>query len=194
MSDQTKTKPHKPPHKPIVTVEYIKSIGPGNLQDLCDATDAAISDGGGFGWLRLPARDILERYWEGVLTMPSRMVFVAKLDGVICGTAQLITPPKNNEAQSFSVKLTSHFVAPWARGYGLARKLVKAAEEKALEEGFAVIDLDVRETQKAAIKLYESMGYIHFGTHPYYARADNKVVKGSYYYKVIDPKAVEQSQ
>ena len=71
-------------------------------------------------------------------------------------------------------------------------QLDRAAEKEALEEGFAVINLDVRESLDQAIALYESMDYIRIGEHPYYARVDNKVLKGYYYYKVIDPKAVEQ--
>lgn len=175
------------PLKPTVAVEQVDRLTPGEMQDLCDATDSAIEAGGGFGWVKLPARDILERYWQGVLTMPQRLLFVARLDGVICGTAQLVLPPKNNEAQSFAVHLTGNFVAPWARGHGLARMLVEEAERKAGDLGFSVINLDVRETQDAAIKLYESLGYTLFGQHPFYARVGEDVIKGRYYYKVINP-------
>jgi len=187
MNDQTKALPSKP----IITVELVSQLPPGDLQDLCDATDSAIEAGGGFGWLKLPARETLERYWQGVLTMPARIMFVARLDGVICGSIQLVFPAKNNEAQSLSVQLTANFIAPWARGHGLARMMIEAAEDKAREEGAAVINLDVRETQEAAIKLYENMGYINFGTHPFYARVEGKSVKGCYYYKVIAPEAVQ---
>lgn len=168
------------------SVELLTELNPADLNDLCDATDEAIRAGGGFGWLELPARDILERYWQGVITIPTRLLFVARLDGVICGTTQLILPPKNNEAQKFSVNLTTTFVAPWARGHSLARMLLKKAEETATEEGFSVINLDVRETQDAAIRLYENAGYIHIGTHPYYAKVDQEIVPGRYYYKVLD--------
>ena len=181
------------PARPEATVEYVTELTPADLNDLCDATDEAIQAGGGFGWVRLPSRDILERYWKGVLTMPARMLFVARLDGVICGTTQLVTPPRNNEAQNFAVTLTTNFLAPWARKHGLARRLLEAVEEKALAEGYSVINLDVRETMEGAIKLYESMGYVHFGTHPYYAKVDNRVIKGRYYYKVIDSKAISQT-
>ena len=71
--------------------------------------------------------------------------------------------------------------------------MMDKVEEVALAEGYSVINLDVRETQETAINFYESMGYVHFGTHPYYAKADNQIVKGRYYYKVIDPKAFEQT-
>ena len=177
--------------KPVATVELATSLSTGEMQDLCDSTDAAIENGGGFGWVKLPARDILERYWGGVLTMSQRRLFVARLDGVICGTCQLMLPNKNNEAQSFAVHLTANFVAPWARGHGLARMLIEEAEKQALSEGFTVINLDVRETQEAAIQLYESLGYELFGTHPYYAQVNGEIIKGRYYTKLLKPAGAE---
>lgn len=187
MNDQPKLQPINEP-----TVERLEQLTPADLNDLCDATDTAIKSGGGFGWVDLPSREILERYWQGVVTMPGRILLVARLDGVICGTCQLVKPASNNQAQEFIAQLTTTFVSPWARGHKLATKLITLAEEEALKEGFSVINLDVRETAEQAIKLYEKLGYVRIGMHPYYARVDDKVLKGFYYYKVIDHKAVEQ--
>ena len=113
------------------TVERVTRFRPGDLNDLCDAADLAIRDGGGFGWIDPPPRDVMERYWKGVLIVPERHLFVAKLDGVVAGSAQLVAPPRNNEAQAHSAQLTTSFVAPWARGHGLARKLIQAVETAA---------------------------------------------------------------
>ena len=177
---------HTPTTKPDCSVELIQSeLSQADLNDLCDATDASIEDGGGFGWLKLPSREILEKYWQGVVAMPQRLLFVARLDCVICGSAQIIIPPRNNEAQAFSVQLTSHFVAPWAREHGLAKMLLHVVEKTAKEHDFDIINLDVRETQKAAISLYESQGYKVFGSHPHYAKVDEKTIRGVYYYKVL---------
>jgi len=187
MTDQTNTKPLEP----VPRVERVAELSPADLNDLCDATDAAIEGGGGFGWVKLPAREILERYWQGVVTMPARILLVARLDGVICGTCQLWKPPINNEAQSHTVHLTTNFVTPWARGHGLATMLLEQAEIVAREEGFAVINLDVRESAESAIKLYEAQGFVRFGMHPFYARVDGSVLRGFYYYKVVDPDMLE---
>ncbi|MBI1300532.1 MAG: GNAT family N-acetyltransferase [Alphaproteobacteria bacterium] len=170
---------------PVPTVEHLKTFRAGELVDLCDATDLAIKAGGGFGWLKVPERDALERYWQGVLAMPARALFVARLDGVICGSCQLVKPPANNEAQRIAVQLTTNFMAPWARGHGLARMIVEKAEEYAKKSGFEVINLDIRETLEHAIKLYESMGYQRIGEHPHYAKVDDEVIKGYYYCKVL---------
>ena len=178
--------------EPTIGVEYVEEqLSENDLNDLCDATDAAIEGGGGFGWVELPAREILESYWKGVITAPTRQLFVARLDGTICGTTQLVLPPKNNEAQGHSVQLTTNFVAPWARGYGLAKMLLEEVEKKSVKDGYAVINLDVRETMEKAITLYKSLGYQEFGTHPYSVRANGKTVKSTYFYKVINPKFFE---
>lgn len=171
-----------------ITVEWItQKLSAADLNDLCDSTDAAIEGGGGFGWVDLPARDTLERYWQGVIAAPTRWLFVARLDGVICGTTQVVLPPTNNEAQGHIVTLTTNFIAPWARGHGLAKMLLDAVEKTCREKGFAVINLDVRETMDRAIALYESLGYVQFGVHPYSVRAQGETVASRHYYKVIDP-------
>jgi ribosomal protein S18 acetylase RimI-like enzyme len=170
-----------------VAVERLESFTGTDLEDLCEATEAAIAEGGGFGWVKRPPRDTLEKYWQGVLLVPGRSLFVGRLDGVIAGSAQLIRPPRNNEAQAFSAQLMSAFVAPWARGHGLARGLVAAVEEAARRGGVAILNLDIRETQTAAIQLYESCGYVRWGSHPAYAQVESRIVPGYYYYKRLVP-------
>lgn len=174
----------KSSENPLLAVDLVtSSLSEADLNDLCDATDAAIKAGGGFGWVALPSRDVLERFWQGVIAMPARLLFVARLDGVVCGTCQLIRPAQNNEAQRHAAQLTGLFVTPWARGRGLSRMLLDRAEAEAQRLGHTVINLDVRESMDAAIKLYESAGYRHIGTHPYYARIDGAFVQGRYYTK-----------
>ncbi|MBM3488200.1 MAG: GNAT family N-acetyltransferase [Alphaproteobacteria bacterium] len=168
-----------------ISVERIEAFEGHDLEALCEAAETAIVDGGGFGWLKPPPRAVLERYWKGVVLIAERTLFVARLDGGVAGSAQLIRPPRNNEAQAFAATMTTHFVAPWARGYGLARLLVQAVEEHARAVGFHVLNLDVRETQSAAIALYETLGFARWGTNPHYAMVDGKIIAGHYYAKVL---------
>ncbi len=157
-----------------------------DLENLCEATESAITEGGGFGWLKPPPRQVLENYWKGVLLVPERRLVVGRLEGVVAGSAQLSRAPRNNEAQAFAGTLTSAFVAPWARGHGLGRGIVLEIERLGRELGLAVLNLDLRDTQKAAIGLYESLGYRRWGTHPVYARVEGRIVPGHYYYKLLD--------
>ena len=172
---------------PSITVETVDALTSADQSDLCDAAEAAIREGGGFGWLSPPPRGMLERYWRGVLLVPERSLFVARLDGVIAGSAQLVRPNPNNEAQLHAATLTTSFVAPWARGHGVARLLTQSVEDAARDEGFVVLNLDVRETQSAAIALYETMGFTRWGTHPRYARVEGRWIAGYFYSKILDP-------
>ncbi len=175
-----------------VIVEEITTLSRNDRHDLCDATDAAIDLDGGFGWVTKPARNILERYWDGVLAVPQRHLFVGRYDGMIAGTAQLVEATWNNQAQSLIGELTTFFVAPWARGKGLGQMLLTKLEDTARARGLCVISLNVRETQFGAIELFKKNGYTHFGTHPLYAHVRGDVVPGHYFCKQIqDWPAVE---
>ncbi len=187
-----------PAAAPTVSVERIDGkVRAGDLHDLCDATEAAILDGGGFGWVVPPPREIIERFWRGVLVVPERTLFVARLDGVIAGSVQLARPSRNNEAQAHACRLTTAFVAPWARGYGVARTLTLRAEHEARGLGFHILNLEVRGTQQAALAMYESLGFRHWGTHPCYAWVQGKPVAGHCYFKDlsrIEPQQDEAPQ
>jgi len=166
-----------------VSVERATELVGPVLHELCDATDAAILGGGGFGWLKPPPRHVMEAYWKGVLLVPERELMVGRLDGVVAGSAQLVRPPKNNEAQSLTGQLTTFFVAPWARGHGLARQLVLAVEAAAKDAGLRAINLDVRDTQTRAVAVCEQLGYQCWGSHPRYAWIDGRWHTGLYFVK-----------
>lgn len=171
---------------PVVSIDEVQKLKSGDLNDLCDAAEAAIRDGGGFGgWLMPPDRELMERYWRGVLLIPERILMVGRLDGVIAGSIQLLRPSRTNEVQAHACSITTAFVAPWGRGHGLAHMLTEAAEAKARDDGFRLINLDVRATQERAIAIYEALGYQRIGTHPYYARVHGQWVTGYYYYKLL---------
>jgi len=168
---------------PETKVEIATKLTRGDLSDLCQAAEDAIDAGGGFGWLKPPVRDVMESYWKGVLLVPERTLIVGRLDGVIVGSAQLVRPTRNNEAQAHSGQLTTSFMAPWARGHGLARMIAEGVENHARSIGLRVLNLDVRETQDAAITLYRSLGYHELGRHPHYARVGGLYVAGLYFWK-----------
>jgi ribosomal protein S18 acetylase RimI-like enzyme len=170
-----------------LAVERASQFNEDDLATLCEAAIAAIIDGGGFGWINPPGRIALERYFRGVLLVPERSLYLARLNGVVVGSAQLVRPPRNNEAQAFAATMMHAFIAPYARGHGLARILTERVEEGARALGYQVLNLDVRETQVAAIALYESLGYIRWGIHPAYARVSGRTVRGIYYYKMLQP-------
>jgi ribosomal protein S18 acetylase RimI-like enzyme len=58
------------------------------------------------------------------------------------------------------------------RGHGVGTALLKAALEKARNNQLTRIELEVRENNKAAIKLYQKMGFVSEGLHQHAACVD----------------------
>ena len=168
-----------------ISVDLLSSINKVDLADICNITEQAIKAGGGFGWLKVPPRDILNKYWKGILLVKNRKLIVGRLNNGIAGTLQLVFNPSNNEAQQHICNITSHFVAPWARGHGLAKAMIDRAEIISKENGSSCVQLDVRETQKAAIQLIKSKGYRQWGINPNYAIVDGSNIKGFYFLKKL---------
>ena len=168
-----------------IKVEILKSISDLDLADLCNITEQAIKAGGGFGWLKVPPRETLNKYWKGLVVVKNRILIAGRLNNAIAGALQLGLQPHNNEAQKKICNITSHFIAPWARGYGLAKKMIDMTEVIAYENNVFCVQLDIRETQEAAIQLFRSKGYKQWGINPNYALVEGKIIKGLYFYKNI---------
>ncbi len=175
------------PQGHALSIELATRIDDLDMAELCEATDASIIESGGFGWVEPQGRTALERHFRGVLLVPERELYLARLDGNVVGSAQLVRPPRNNEAQAFGAQLTHAYIAPYARGHGLARLMVARVEERAAAMGIRVLNLDVRATQATAISLFEGLGYTRWGTHPAYARVGGQTVAGHYYFKLLEP-------
>lgn len=174
---------------PIIKVEKLKAFSGSDLEDLCDATEKTIADAGtglfsvGHSWSEAPPREKLENYWKGILLVPERELFVGRIDGVIAGSIQLIKTPASNKAQSFAATMREHFVAPWARGHGLAKMLLKALEDECVNQKLKVLKLEVRANRTAAISLYESLGFKKWGELDKYEFVNGNYVAGYFYYK-----------
>ena len=169
----------------VITLQKVSRLKPAEINDLGDAAAQAIRADGGFGWIEPPSTDHMERYWRGVVLIPERILFVCRVDGVIAGSVQLVQTPRNNEAQAHAAAVTTCFVAPWARGNHLGRRLLHAAEQEAQQMGVKILNLDVRETQTHAIRLIESYGFLRWGSHPFYVWVRGQIVAGHYYYKEV---------
>ena len=166
-----------------ISVDTITKLTEVDLADLCNITEQAISAGGGFGWLRVPTRQVLNQYWQKITDDYLNNLIVGRLNGVIAGTLQLTYEAPNIESRKNIAQIKRQFVAPWARGYGLAKSMIDFSEQKAKEENIKSIQLSVRETQDAAIKLFSGKDYKVWGENPYYAFINGSFIKGIYFYK-----------
>ncbi len=166
-----------------ISVDLLDSLSEVDLADLCNITEQAISAGGGFGWIRVPTREVLNKYWKKITDDNLNNLIVGRLNGVIAGTIQLSYEAPNIESRKNIAQIKRQFVAPWARGYGLAKSMIDFAEQKAREENIKSVQLSVRETQDAAIQLFSGKDYKVWGENPYYAYINGSFVKGIYFYK-----------
>ena len=72
-----------------ISVDSLKNLSEVDLADLCNITEQAINAGGGFGWLRVPTREVLNEYWRKITEDKLSYLIVGRLKGVIAGTLQL---------------------------------------------------------------------------------------------------------
>lgn len=170
----------------ITWVERVEDLAESDLDDLCQATADTIRAGPGFLWAVPPPAHVLEAYWHGVVLVPERSLFVGRLNGRVSGSVQLFRPPPSDSLRAFAAEIATFFVASWARRHGLGRKLLRAAEELAAQEGFTCLDLSVRADRPAAIALFESEGFVCWAVKERYVRERGVYVAGRFYSKYLD--------
>lgn len=91
---------------------------------------------------------------DAALYRPPLGVFLlATSDGLPVGCVAL----KSVDARTGEVKRL--WVAPAARGLGLARRLMRAIEDRARGQGLARLQLDTNSALTEAVRLYESDGW-----------------------------------
>ena len=110
----------------------------------------------------MPTREVLNEYWKNITLDNLNNLIVGRLNGVIAGTLQLSYEAPNIESRKNIAQIKRHFVAPWARGYGLAKSMIDYSETKAREENIKSIQLAVRKTQDAAVN-YSQVKTIKYG-------------------------------
>lgn len=105
------------------------------------------------------ARDLV--HWRDSLAGPDRMAYVAEAEAAVVG---FITLGVASEAHSLfqpqrHARVNSVCVAAWMRGRGIGRALMAQAETWALEQGAGELRLVVWDFNRAALQLYEELGY-----------------------------------
>jgi ribosomal protein S18 acetylase RimI-like enzyme len=139
------------------------------LDDLAAVLQDAVASGASVGFVMpftvAEARDFWAAFSSQVAA-GTRLVTVARAaDGRIVGTVFVnLATPKNQPHRADLGKLLVHRDA---RGQGLARRLMAAAEAGATRAGKTLITLDTR-TGDPAEGLYERLGYVRMGVIPRY--------------------------
>ncbi len=92
---------------------------------------------------------------EGTILALGGVIYVALEDGAVVGTAALV-PHAPGEMEL--VKLAVH---PTARGRGIARRLTETCLAHARRQGAQRVVLVSSSRLSAALRLYESLGFVH---------------------------------
>jgi ribosomal protein S18 acetylase RimI-like enzyme len=106
---------------------------------------------------------------------PTELVFGAFVGARLVGVAGLRF--ERRERTMHKASLFGMSVLPQFRGQGLARALVEAVLEQAQSiPGTRVVQLTVTQSNTPAIRLYESCGFLPFGTEPYAIKVGERFV------------------
>ncbi|MGW6525688.1 N-acetyltransferase family protein [Streptomyces sp. NPDC054962] len=154
--------------------------------ELADLLVDAVDDGASLGFLAPLDRTAAEDWWkdraQGVAA--GQLAVWAAQDGDrVVGTVGLAFPDKpNSRHRAELVKLMVHRDA---RGKGLGRTLLTAAEKSAVAAGVTLLHLDT-ETDSPAEHLYRTSGWTRAGVIPDYAASPAGVLRPTtLYYKQV---------
>src|SRR5437667_9830743 len=158
------------------------------IDQLAGVLHAAVHAGASVSFVLPFSLDDARSFWRDrvapAVESGARCVLIARWDGTIAGTVQLIldTPP-NQRHRAEVAKLLVH---PDARRGGIARALMQRLEALARESRRTLITLDTRTGDKAE-SLYASLGYRLAGVIPGYSRAPDgeRMDATSYMYKAL---------
>jgi ribosomal protein S18 acetylase RimI-like enzyme len=104
-----------------------------------------------------------EDVWSRIGGSPDKFVIGAFEDGKLVGTAGFFR--NAHDKSKHRGYIWGMYVAPAARSHGLGRMLLAAAIERASGlSGLRWIDLEVGSQNVQARKLYESAGFVKYGT------------------------------
>ncbi|MDR6980273.1 ribosomal protein S18 acetylase RimI-like enzyme [Streptomyces sp. 3330] len=156
------------------------------VAELADLLIDAVDDGASLGFLAPLERASAEHWWReraAGVTAGHLAVWVAEDGGRVVGTVGLAFPDKpNSRHRAELVKLMVHRDA---RGKGLGRTLLTAAEESAVAAGVTLLHLDT-ETDSPAEHLYRTAGWTRAGVIPDYAASPAGVLRPTtLYYKQV---------
>ncbi|MBX9974998.1 GNAT family N-acetyltransferase [Cytobacillus firmus] len=161
----------------------VKSIE-GYKEELSKLLIKVVNEGASIGFLPPLEHVDAEEYWGNLLKNDDVVLFLAVMDGKAAGTIQLHLCQKENG--SHRAEIAKLMTDPSIRRKGLGRLLLKAAEDKAKQDGRSLLVLDTREGDVSNI-LYQSAGYVKAGFIPGFAQSDHGHLEATViYYKNLN--------
>ena len=150
------------------TLRQLQQAEPALIEPLSALLIDSVHGGASVGFLAPLATDKAQQYWAGVMAAigPAGVLWVAELDGRVVGTVQLSLCTKDNGRHR--AELQKLLVLSTHRGHGLARRLVAAAEDFAVQHAMSLLVLDTLAGSPAE-GLYAHLGWHRVGEIPEYA-------------------------
>ncbi|MER6167790.1 GNAT family N-acetyltransferase [Streptomyces violaceorubidus] len=139
------------------------------LDGLAALLTDTVAGGASVGFLAPLGHAEAAHWWRGraaAVAAGQLALWVARAGERVTGTVSLALPDKPNSRHR--AELVKLMVSREARGQGLGRRLLTAAEEAAVAAGITLLHLDT-ETGSPAEHLYRSAGWTRVGTIPDYA-------------------------
>lgn len=90
---------------------------------------------------------------EVEMTPPAGWFFLARLDGAPAGCGALL------RIDETTGEIKRMWTAPFARGRGVARRIIETIEQTARAEGLTLLRLDTNKALKEAHALYRKLGF-----------------------------------
>ncbi|YCI02078.1 GNAT family N-acetyltransferase [Ensifer sp. D2-11] len=154
------------------------------LPALAEILSDCVEGGASVGFMQPFSPNDAVHFWEGVAAAVGRsetVLLSAEVDGRMVGTVQLGVSTMPNQPHRADVrKLLVHRDA---RGLGLSRRLMDAAEAEAVRRGRRVLVLDTA-TGEPAEAIYERFGWTRAGIVPDYAlMPDGRYCATTFFYK-----------
>ncbi|MEU8319341.1 GNAT family N-acetyltransferase [Nonomuraea sp. NPDC048881] len=157
----------------------------GSVEELAVLLADAVEGGASVGFLKPFGPEEAAAWWReqaAAVAEGGMAVWACRdADGSLAGTVSLVLARKpNSRHRAELVKLLVH---RRARGRGLSRLLLAAAEDGAVAAGAGLLVLDT-ETGSAAEHVYRTGGWTRYGVVPGYAGApDGTLLDCSFFYK-----------
>jgi GNAT superfamily N-acetyltransferase len=137
--------------------------------DLCEVLADCVNGGASVGFMQPYGLDDAAPYWRGVadsVEAGATLLLVAAIEGKVVGTVQVGAAQMPNQPHRGDLKKL--LVHRSARGKGLARLLMEAAEGEAAKRGKTLLVLDTA-TGSDAEAIYPRLGWERAGVIPDYA-------------------------
>ncbi|NTJ65016.1 GNAT family N-acetyltransferase [Agrobacterium rhizogenes] len=139
------------------------------LSGLCDVLVDCVNGGASVGFMQPYGTADALPYWRGIadsVESGATLLFVAVIEGRVVGTVQVGAAQMPNQPHRGDLKKL--LVHGSARGKGLARLLMEAAEREAARIGKTLLVLDTA-TGSDAEAIYPRLGWQRVGVVPDYA-------------------------